>query len=595
MWQHPLDPGVRAECGGEVGQRRDRDLRRNEPFDQADEEDRSGTVPHEVHLGRTLGRLRKVLLQLGDRQRGTRQLVGGLVAVVAGEGVGGAVRVLLHLVPHPAEPLLRRLLDHPVDLFEEVERPAGLGQPGTEQIGELVVQGLGHPGLPHERDRVDLVREPPVELALRDVQAIGLAVQPAMGVEHDPARGLCIRLCIRPCLRLPLLVAGAHLGEDLVELGWGGGEPARGGEPAVVADVDHVRGELVDVRGGGEGEATAGEGGDLTAGALRDDRGHSWTSDPGVVPRLQPVVVGQRREALVAPLGPPGVLHEEADLVVADDAERVPTERLRGAGLGDHVHGLLLAVDRAGDRHRLGPAVVHRRCRRDRGQLADRRLQVVQPGGVDPVEGTEGALPGTRRELLVVVDVRRGGRVQARPVGVGQQTVVEPALQCATQRRPLVGVALVVVVAPSQGIGHVGAHVRRVASGSQRGVRHRGDGVAGAGVARLDHHVPVLRTALEGVPEGLEPGPVLQVAGVEHVGHGVRLERTMLQLDRAWRHRLGHCRTLRSRRARTQYSSAAAGVSQCPQGGARRDYTGPQRSGGVPGNLLTWGSERTIR
>ena len=107
----------------------------------------------------------------------------------SGSGSAGPGGVLLHLVPHPAQGALGGLLDHPVDLLEQVERKPPAGILRSDEVGELVLQGLGDAGLPGEGDRVDLVAEPPVELALGDVEAGLLAVEAAVGVEHDPARG----------------------------------------------------------------------------------------------------------------------------------------------------------------------------------------------------------------------------------------------------------------------------------------------------------------------------------------------------------------------------------------------------------------------
>ena len=81
--------------------------------------------------------------------------------------------------------------------------------------------------------------------------------------------------------------------------------------------------------------------------------------------QTQPVVVGQCREAVVSPLGTPGVLHEEADVVVSDDAECVPFEVLDRAILH-----LLLAFHGSRKLH-LPPAVMDGCGHDDRGELVD--------------------------------------------------------------------------------------------------------------------------------------------------------------------------------------------------------------------------------
>ena len=47
------------------------------------------------------------------------------------------------------------LLDHPVDLFEEVETEASGGHLAGHEVGELVLEGLGGSCLPGEGDGVD--------------------------------------------------------------------------------------------------------------------------------------------------------------------------------------------------------------------------------------------------------------------------------------------------------------------------------------------------------------------------------------------------------------------------------------------------------
>ncbi len=298
--------------------------------------------------------------------------------------------------------------------------------------------------------------------------------------------------------------------------------------------------EPVQVGAGCVHEPAAREREHLAAGAFGDDRRDAGAGHPRVVPRLQPVVVGKGREAVGAPLAPPRVLHEEADVVVAHQAERVPADRLGRARPGDDVHPLLLALHRPRDQHGVAPPVVDRRGDDDGGELVDGGLEVVEAQGVDPVEGAQGTLPGQRGERAVVVDVRFRADLEARPLLVRQQPVVVPAHQGAPQRGADVGVALVVVVPPGQCVEHVGADVGGVALACQHGVCHRGHGVPRARAACLCHHEPVGGTALQLVGKRLQARTVVEVAGVEDIGHGVRLERTVPQHHRARGHRPGH-------------------------------------------------------
>ena len=446
-----------------------------------------------------------------------------------GSGARGLLGVLLHLLPHPAQLGLRGPLHHPVHLLEQVERPPSGRLLAADEIGQLVDQGLGEPRLPGERHRVDLVGEPPAQLPLGDVETRLLAVQAAVRVEHDAAR-----------CAVPPRMGLTHVVEEQVQLGRRRPEPSRRGEPPVVAEVDDVVGEPVQVGPGRVHEPAPRECEHLAPGAFGDDRRDAGSCHPRVVPRLEPVVVGQGREALGPPLGPPRVLHEEADVVVADEAERVSADRLRRAGPGDDVHPLLLALHRPRHQHRVAPAVVDRGGDDDGGELVDGGLEVVEAQRVDPVESAQRTLPGQRRQRAVVVDVRLGAHLEARPVLVGQQTVVVPAHQGAAQRGADVRVALVVVIPPGQGVEHVGADVGRVALAGQDGVGHRGDGVPGARAPRLCHHEPVGGPALQLVGQRLQARAVVEVAGVEHIGHRVRLERAVPQHHRARGHRPGH-------------------------------------------------------
>ncbi len=96
--------------------------------------------------------------------------------------------------------------------------------------------------------------------------------------------------------------------------------------------LTHVVTEALQVRPGSVDEQAAGGGQDLAAGALGDHRRHPGPRHPGVVAGVEPVVVRQRGEPALAPLGAPGVLHQETDVVVADDAERVTAQGARAGG-----------------------------------------------------------------------------------------------------------------------------------------------------------------------------------------------------------------------------------------------------------------------
>ena len=243
---------------------------------------------------------------------------------------------------------------------------------------------------------------------------------------------------------------------------FGADELAVLGEPAVVAEVHDVPREPLDVRAGCLDEATpCSLGQQLGAKPLGHDRGDAGPGDPRVVAGLEPVVVGQRGEATVAPLVAPGVLDEEPDVVVADDAEGMATDCFRGVVSLDDVQLLPDAANGPLEHAWTGPAVVDAGRGDDPVELVDGGLHVIEACGVDSVERAEWSLERQPVQLRLV-EGRLLAEVESWPLGVGQEAVVVPALEGPTQRGADICFSFELVVPTGEGVEHVGADVGRV-------------------------------------------------------------------------------------------------------------------------------------
>ena len=191
-------------------------------------------------------------------------------------------------------------------------------------------------------------------------------------------------------------------------------EPSGGGQAPLVAEVDDVPLQPHEVRTGPGGQPPGGVLHQLDPLARGHHRVDAGTSHPRVVRRLEPVVVGQGGAPVPAPVLAPGVLHEEPDLVVADERVGMAAERAPHRRSLDHRHPLPVLHHVA----RLLPPLVDDRRGGDPVELVDRRLHVVEPERVDAVERAErvahrllGKAPG------------RGPR-RRRPSSSGQSSTV---------------------------------------------------------------------------------------------------------------------------------------------------------------------------
>src|SRR5579859_724996 len=151
-----------------------------------------------------------------------------------------------------------------------------------------------------------------------------------MGVEHHVPPG-------GRALLEPTIVPELHVVEGAIDLGGSAAEFAGGRGFAVISDVDDMQRQAAEIGTVASRDTAAGHrnGGAAARGEwrLRDAGPH----DPGIVGRVEPVLVGERGEAVLPPVFSPGIMYQETDLVVADEREGVATS-------GD-------LVDRRGNRH----------------------------------------------------------------------------------------------------------------------------------------------------------------------------------------------------------------------------------------------------
>jgi len=305
----------------------------------------------------------------------------------------------------------------------------------------------------------------------RPVDAGGFAVQPAMRVNDQPLRSG--RAAAEPRV-------GQHAGlvqqrpVDLVL-----GQVAL--DAAVVAEDQAVPVGLFvapPAAGRRRGPARLAASGRQPA---DDDAGHAERGDPGVHRVAQPVGVAQHREAAASPAAAPGVLHDEAVGVEADQREGVAAGARRPAVERDHRQ-----VGVAGRRLRIGrhvlPAGMRPGRHVDRADFVDRCLQVGDRLHID-AEIDAQRVP---RRPLGPAEARR--RRLARPVGpvlLEADAVLVPALQRAAAARPLVVLAGVLVVAAREVVQHARADrshlLRRAGLAPAQIIDDAGQSEAGAG------------------------------------------------------------------------------------------------------------------
>ena len=374
--------------------------------------------------------------------------------------------------------------------------------------------------LPDDVDRVDLVGEPPVDHPVGDRDPTVLAHEPAVRVQDDVALMRGGRVPTDPEVLLRL-----HRVDESLDLGRGAGHLALVREAAARRDVDDVvlQAQQVGARRCDDRPARGHDrAGDHRESGLRD----AGAGDPGVVAVLQPVLVRQGGVAVVTPRGSPRVLHEEADVVVAGDEERMAAGLLVGGF--DHEDRAALVAPGL----RRPPAVVDRRRDRDRVELADRRLHVVDAPRVD-------AVVRPQRDLEALGDEVRIRHVAGPGVGPqvrGADAVVVPALEGAAERGADVGSARELVVAPGHRVEHVradvlGLPVRRSMPGrlAQRLCEDRvdepGDRMASARLALLVEERNA-RSLVLLIRQELEARPVHEVVLVERIRQRVRRDRS---------------------------------------------------------------------
>ena len=299
--------------------------------------------------------------------------------------------------PHPTQPGPSELLHEPVGLLDEIEPESAEGQLVSEDVVQLARERLHRAALPRERDRINVVVEPPVQLRLGHLEPVALVDESTVGVQHHMASA---RVSARSAP--PLLVAHFHPLEDSVNLRRSADEPTIRRQQALVAEVHDVVLQRVQIRTRALGDAPGGGTDELRAVAEVRYGGDARACDPGVVGRSEPVLVAQRGEPVCSPLRPPAVLHQETDVVVPHDRERVPAELMNVAIAGDEVvGGSIVPIDTG----RLDPPAVDEGGGRNGVEFVDRGLNVVEAEGVDPVEGAERMPKRSLREVGIEVDV----------------------------------------------------------------------------------------------------------------------------------------------------------------------------------------------
>ena len=325
-------------------------------------------------------------------------------------------------------------------------------------------------------------------------------------------------------------LAGSRWLGQLFEILVGRVKLAGGRQLAVAARVDDVGRQRVQIEQGAARRAEPGTGYAGPAGRLRfvAARDHAQLRDPAVVAVLDPVLVGEDRETLRAPAAAPGVLHDEAVFVVADESERVAVVRACLPRIGNRPYPVGRGSAAAFARVAVVPAIVRERAPEQHAGFVERDLHVDHRTRVDAIVRAE------RPANAVVPPVglaRRAGLVEFRPERLPAHAVLEPALQRSAQRRATVRhLAAQVIVAAR----HAVEHERRDRFG-RRGItarrQHMHDGRqrkagARAGVALMQSRTMGGRRGRQARPRReSDRGPVGPVAEIDAVGDDVAQRR----------------------------------------------------------------------
>ena len=257
--------------------------------------------------------------------------------------------------------------------------------------------------------------------------------------------------------------------------------------------------------------------------------------DPGVHAVLDPVGIGQDREAAVAPTPSPRVLNDEAVGVVADDRKGVAAVFL---GVRHVDHGRRIRCLHP-------PAFVHRPRGIDRVHLLDRRLHVDDRILVDPIVGSQRARCG----ILLPALLGLGEALAIRPQSLVADAVVVPALHGATAARAVVVLARPLVVQPGHLIEHPRAdpgRPRAVAAVALPALpvqivdaRREAEAGAGAFLALVENHAVgavFLQIHLDDRRVRIlplqrdEPGAKVLIAKIDPVGPSIEL--ALVELER---------------------------------------------------------------
>ncbi|MCY1297120.1 hypothetical protein D9M70_465480 [compost metagenome] len=246
---------------------------------------------------------------------------------------------------------------------------------------------------------------------------------------------------------------------------------------------------------------------------------------------LEICVAPQRHSGMVplvatiaAPVGPPGVLHQETVTGVADNGEGVPAA---------DIQGIRLPVDHAAPRR--APAVVGPGRGEEHTDIAQRRLHVIDPRE-DPEIGTQGNIQSLLLDL-------RGQRDLAPqwPAALQADPMLVPALHGATGAAEVVVLTGPLVVAAGHGEKHRRADLAGQSAPAAQVVDGRRQAEAGAGAfLTLVEDVQQLPVRVELIRQRRQGGGIGEVAEVHGITANIQPLGTGLPARFGWGGAPGH-------------------------------------------------------
>ena len=152
----------------------------------------------------------------------------------------------------------------------------------------------------------------------------------------------------------PEFMPAFHVLKDFLNLGGGADKLAGSRKPPLIAKINRVDSQSSLVEARPSGYAAASDKGSAAAPGGKWRSGHAGARDPGIVGGVKPIFIGQSSKAALAPLRPPRVLHQEANLVIANQGEGMSTQRYSIGGASNDMHHVGAPLHH----YRLNPAIV---------------------------------------------------------------------------------------------------------------------------------------------------------------------------------------------------------------------------------------------